>query len=34
MEDFLKILDIHWNEPDWAVYFRNIGTKIMTYFDE
>jgi hypothetical protein len=34
MEDFLKILDISWNEPDWALYFRNIGTKIMTYFDE
>jgi hypothetical protein len=34
MEDFLQILDISWNEADWELYFRNIGTKIMTYFDK
>ena len=28
MEDFLKIVQIHWNELDYYSYFRDIGTKI------
>jgi hypothetical protein len=31
MEDFLKIIDVSWNEADLELYIRNIGTKIYNY---
>jgi hypothetical protein len=33
MEDFLKIVNITWNESDYYLYFREIGTKIRTRFE-
>lgn len=32
MEDFLNIIDIHWNEDDYYLYFREIGNKIKMKF--
>ena len=31
--DFLEILEILWNEQDFYLYFREIGSKIKTYFE-
>jgi hypothetical protein len=33
MEDFLKIVNVTWNECDYYSYFREIGTKIRTRFE-
>jgi hypothetical protein len=33
MEDFLNIIDIVWNEDDYYLYFREIGTKIRMKFE-
>jgi hypothetical protein len=33
VEDFLKIINIHWNEDDYYSYFREIGNKIRTKFE-
>jgi hypothetical protein len=33
MEDFLKIIDVFWNEEDYYLYFREIGTKIRIKFE-
>ena len=33
MEDFLNIIDIHWNEDDYYLYFREIGNKIRKRFE-
>jgi len=32
MADFLEIIDVAWDQSDWEQYFRDIGTKIHTYF--
>ena len=34
MSDFLKIINIHWNEDDFYSYFREIGSKIRTHFEK
>ena len=33
MQDFLNIIDIEWNEDDYYLYFREIGTKIRIKFE-
>jgi hypothetical protein len=33
MEDFLNIINVFWNEDDYYLYFREIGTKIRTRFE-
>jgi len=33
MEDFLKIVEILWNEEDFNSYFKEIGTKIRNSFE-
>ena len=33
MEDFLKTIDVIWNEEDYYSYFMEIGTKIRIKFD-
>lgn len=33
MEDFLKIVEILWNEEDFNSYFREVGTKIRNSFE-
>ena len=33
MEDFLNIINVFWNENDYYLYFREIGTKIRIRFE-
>lgn len=33
MEDFLNIINVFWNEDDYYLYFREIGTKIRIRFE-
>jgi hypothetical protein len=33
MGDFLKIINIEWNESDYYSYFRELGSIIKTYFE-
>jgi hypothetical protein len=33
MEDFLEIINVFWNEEDYYVYFRELGSKIRSLFD-
>lgn len=33
MDDFLKIINVFWNENDYYSYFREIGNKIKIKFD-
>jgi hypothetical protein len=34
MHDFLKIINVVWNEDDFYSYFREIGSKIRTHFEK